>query len=202
MILEHRGARPVVHPTAYVAPTAVVSGDVEVGPHCRILFGAVVTADSGPIRLGEHVIVMENAVLRGTARDPLTIGHHSLVGPHASVTGAEVGERTFLATGSSVFNGARIGAGSEVRVNGCVHLRTVLSPGSTVPIGWVTVGDPARIMPPVHHDAIWAIQRDLDFPGYVFGVDRGDPDAMVTITERYARALAERPTTRDERSES
>ncbi|MFI5954293.1 gamma carbonic anhydrase family protein [Cryptosporangium sp. NPDC051539] len=203
MIVAHGGVQPTIHPTAYVAPTALVSGDVEVGPHCRVLFGAVLTADGGPVRLGEHVIVMENAVLRGTARNPLHVGSHSLVGPHASVTGAEIGERAFLATGCSVFNGARIGAGSEVRVHGCVHLRTTLPPGATVPIGWVAVGDPARIMPPAHHDAIWAIQRGLDFPGYVFGVDRDDPDAMVTLTERYSRALgAHRDDSilRDERS--
>ncbi|GAA3384792.1 gamma carbonic anhydrase family protein [Cryptosporangium minutisporangium] len=188
-LLERYGARPVVHPSAYVAPTAVLAGDVEIGPHCRILFGAVVTADGGPVRLAEHVVVMENAVLRGTRRDPLRIGAYSLVGPHASVSGAEIGTETFLATGSVVFNGARIGDGCEVRVNGCVHLRTVLPPGSMVPIGWVAVGDPARILPPDRHEEIWEVQRDLDFPGYVFGVDRDAPAAMVRMMERYARTL-------------
>ncbi|SHM73338.1 gamma carbonic anhydrase family protein [Cryptosporangium aurantiacum] len=207
MILEHRGARPVVHPTAYVAPTAVLAGDVEVGPECRILFGAVVTADGGPVRLADHVVVMENAVLRGTARNPLRIGAYSLVGPHASVSGAEIETETFLATGCSVFNGARIGAGSEVRINGCVHLRTVLPPGSTVPIGWVAVGDPARILPPDRHEEIWAVQRELDFPGYVFGVDRDAPDAMRRMIGRYSRALGEHRTDRapedwDDRAES
>jgi carbonic anhydrase/acetyltransferase-like protein (isoleucine patch superfamily) len=168
----------------------VISGDVTIGPNCQVLHGAVITAEGGPITLGEHVIVMENALLRASATDPLHIGDHVLVGPMASISGATVGDEVFLATGSRVFNGARIGARSEVRINAVVHLRTVLPEGSTVPIAWVAVGDPARILSPDQHEQIWEIQQDLDFPGYVFGLDRSTPDLMVQLTERYARHLA------------
>ena len=74
MLLEHRGRRPRIHDSAYVAPNAVVCGDVTVGENCRILFGAVLTAEGGPILLGSHCIIMENAVLRGTQRHPVRIG--------------------------------------------------------------------------------------------------------------------------------
>ena len=143
MLLEHRGASPRVHPSAYVAPTAVVCGEVHVGPHCRVLFGAILTAESGRVELGEQCIVMENAVLRGTRRDPLRLGNHVLVGPRAYLTGCTADQDVFLATGTTVFNGARIGARSEVRVNGVVHLRTHLPPDTTVPIGWIAVGEVA-----------------------------------------------------------
>jgi carbonic anhydrase/acetyltransferase-like protein (isoleucine patch superfamily) len=61
MLLEHEGKPPRVDPSAYVAPTATICGDVRVGPNCRILFGAVLTAEGGPVELAEHVVVMENA---------------------------------------------------------------------------------------------------------------------------------------------
>lgn len=191
MLLEHAGLRPQIHPTAYVAPNATLSGDVRIGPHCRILFGAVLTAESGHVELTEHVVVMENAVLRGTRRDPLNIGRHSLVGPRAYLSGAQIGHEVFLATGSCVFNGAHVGEGSEVRINATVHLRTRLPAGSTVPIGWVAVGDPVQILPPDRHDDIWASQQPLDFPGYVFGVDRYRPGASPVreMVERYGRSL-------------
>ncbi len=70
MLIEHRGAAPDVHPSAYVAPTAVLCGAVRVGPEVRILFGAVLTAEDGEIEVGAHCVVMENAVLRGRARHP------------------------------------------------------------------------------------------------------------------------------------
>ena len=190
MIYEHLGARPRIHDTAVVAPTAVVSGDVEIGPHCQVLHGAVITAEGGPIRLGEHVIVMENALIRATAADAVHVGDHSLLGTLSSVAGADIGEEVFLASGARVFNGARIGRRSEVRVNAIVHRRSFLPEGTVVPIGWVAVGDPARLLSPDRHEEIAEAQPELDFPGYVFGVDRDTPDQMVQLTERYASSLA------------
>ncbi|MBD8024984.1 gamma carbonic anhydrase family protein [Microbacterium gallinarum] len=190
MRFEHLGAQPRIHPDAVIASTAVISGDVEIGADCQVLHGAVITAEGGAITLGTNVIVMENALIRATSTNPVHIGDHVLVGPMASVSGAVVEEEVFLATGTRVFNGARIGARSEVRINGVVHLRTTLPAESTVPIGWVAIGDPVQILPSDRHEEIWAAQRELDFPGYVFGLDRETPDLMVQLTERYGRSLA------------
>ena len=190
MLYEHLGARPRIHETAVIAPTAVVSGDVEIGADCQVLHGAVITAEGGPITLGENVIVMENAIVRASSANPVHIGDHVLIGPGASVSGAVIGDEVFLATGTRVFNGAKIGARAEVRINAVVHLRTTLPEDTVVPIGWVAVGDPLLLLSPDKHEEIWAAQRELDFPGYVFGVDRDTPDVMVQLTERYGRSLA------------
>lgn len=188
MLLEHEQKTPTIHPEAWVAPNATLSGDVHVGKDTRVLFGAVVTADGGPVRIGERCVVMENAVLRGVGRHPLTIGNRVLVGPGAYLSGCSIEDETFLATRSTVFNGARVGRGAEVRGNGVVHLRTVLPPGAVVPINWIAVGDPAEILPPGHHDQIWAIQEPLDFPREIFGVARSE-DMMREIMDRYSRRL-------------
>jgi gamma-carbonic anhydrase len=74
MILEHRGARPTIDPKAYVAPTAVVCGDVHVGPGARILFGAVLTAEDGRVDVGRNCVVMENALVRGRHGHPAWLG--------------------------------------------------------------------------------------------------------------------------------
>ncbi|OLB82541.1 MAG: transferase [Actinobacteria bacterium 13_2_20CM_2_71_6] len=191
MLIEHEGVAPTVHPDAYVAPNATLCGDVHVGAGCRVLFGAVLTAEGGEVRLGEGCIVMENAVLRGTRRDLLRLGKHVLVGPGAYLTGCWVDDDAFLATGSRVFNGAWIGARSEVRINGVVHLRTVLPPDTTVPIGWVAVGDPVELFPPYAHEGIWAVQKQLDFPGYVFGLPHPEEGGsiMPEVSRRYGKAL-------------
>jgi carbonic anhydrase/acetyltransferase-like protein (isoleucine patch superfamily) len=134
---------------------------------------------------------MENAVIRGARRFPVAIGDHVLVGPRASLSGCTIGDSVFLATGCAVFNGAVIGERAEVRVNGTVHLLTRLPADATVPIGWVAVGDPARVLPPDRHDEIWSVQAPLNFPKVVFGVDRAPPgeSEMPEITARYTRAL-------------
>lgn len=189
MLIEHEGRRPTVDPTAWVAPTAVVSGDVRVGRECRVLFGAVLTDEGGAVDLGEQAIVMEHAVIRGRATHPARVGRHVIVGPHAHVNGAQIGDDAFIATGAAIFPGARIGERAEVRIHGVVHVNTTLPDDGLVPIGWVAVGDPAQVLPPERHEEIWAVQRDLDFPGTVFGVSRETPGLAAEATRRYARAF-------------
>lgn len=173
MLIEHRGHAPSVHESAYVAPTAVLCGDVVVGAGSRVLHGAVLTAEDGQVRVGRDVVIMENAVVKGRAGHPAVIGDFVLVGPHAHVNGADVRAGAFIATGASLFPGSVVGNGAEIRINGVVQVSTTVEAGSVVPIGWVAVGTPAIVRPPDQHRDIWAVQRDLDFPGTVYGVPRG-----------------------------
>jgi carbonic anhydrase/acetyltransferase-like protein (isoleucine patch superfamily) len=194
MLIQSDGASPQIDPSAQVAASAVISGDVHVGPRCRIGHGAVLVAEGGPVRLGADCVVMDTAVVRGVPGQRMTLGDRVLVGPRAYLVGCTVEDDVFLATGATVFNGARIGAGSQVRINGLVHLRSVLPPRSMVPIGWVAVGDPVQILPASDHEAIWAVQQTLDFPGYVFGQPRPAPgeSMMPALMPRYAGALRRR----------
>jgi gamma-carbonic anhydrase len=175
MLIEHRAKTPQVHPSAYVAPTAVVCGAVRIGAGARVLFGAVLTAEDGEVSVGDRTVVMENALVRGRAGHASVIGDDVLVGPHAHLNGTRVGDGCFLATGVALFPGSTVGAGAEVRIHGVVHVNTALPAGAVVPIGWIAVGDPARILPPGKHEQIWAIQEPLDFPGTVYGTSRDTP---------------------------
>jgi carbonic anhydrase/acetyltransferase-like protein (isoleucine patch superfamily) len=186
MLIEHEGRRPQVHSSAWVAPTAVLSGDVRVGRDCRVLFGAVLTDDGGPVELDEGVIVMENALIRGRPQHATRIGRHVIIGPHAHLNGVQIKEDAFIATGAALFPGAVIGARAEVRIHGVVHTNTVVLDDGLVPIGWVAVGDPAEILPPDQHDRIWEIQRQLDFPGTVFGVPRDTPQLQTVVSRSYS----------------
>jgi gamma-carbonic anhydrase len=177
VLIEHRGQRPQVDPTAYVAPTAVLCGDVRIGPEARILFSAVLTAEDGQVEVGARCVVMEHALVRGRAGHPARLGDDVLVGPHAHVNGADVAAGCFLGTGAALFPGAVLGVRSEVRIHGVVHVNSVLPPDATVPIGWIAVGDPAEILPPDQHEHIWAVQQHLDFPQTVYGVPRGTSPA-------------------------
>jgi len=190
MILSYDERAPSVDSDAWVAQDATVCGDVTIGADSRIMHGARLVAEAGgSILIGRNCIVLENAVIRATSRHACSIGDHCIVGPNSHVVGAQIDGEVFIATGAAVFHGAQIGRGSEVRINGTVHLRTRLEPGSTVPIGWIAVGDPAQILPPDQHEAIWTVQKTLDFPGFVYGVDRSSPDLMKNITSRLSDGL-------------
>jgi carbonic anhydrase/acetyltransferase-like protein (isoleucine patch superfamily) len=191
MEIEHEGRRPRLQKSVYVAPNATICGDVTIGENSRILFGAVLVAEGGPVVVGSDCVIMENAVVRGTPRHPVRIGQNVLVGPRAYLSGCLVEDCAFLATGATVFNGAVIGARAEVRINGVVHIMTTLPEDATVPIGWVAVGDPVEILPPNEHDRIWAIQEPLDFPRTVFGLERppAGESIMPELTRRYCSFL-------------
>ncbi len=184
---------PSVHPGAYVAPTAVLSGQVHIGRGSCVLHGAVLTADGGPVEIGANCVVMEHAVLRGTPQHPLVVGDHVLAGPHSYLTGCRIGDEVFIATGAMVFNGAHMGRASSVALCGAVHVRCVVPPATRIPIGWVAVGDPARLYPPGEAQEIRAgIEEAGGFLPFVFGADPGADrgQQMRVALERYARALA------------
>jgi len=202
MIYTHLGVQPRIHPDATIAPTAVISGDVRIGPGCQVLHGAVITSEGSPVVLGDDSIVMENALVRASSAHAVHVGAHTLIGPMASIAGADIGAEVFLATGTRIFNGAVVGDRSEVRINAVVHVRTLLPPDTVVPIAWVAVGNPLQILPPDRHEEIWAAQKELDFPGYVFALDRQTPDLMVQLTERYGRSLSRHRTDRRVEDES
>ena len=188
MLITHSGGTPQVDPTAYVAPNAVICGDVTIGPGCRIMYGAQVIAESGSISIGRECIVMENAVLRSSERNPLRIANNCLVGPSAHVVGCTVEDEVFIATGAAIFHGACLGKGSEVRMKGGGHLKSHLAAGETVPIGWVAVGNPAQVLPPNEHEQIWKIQKSLNFPLTVYGFERSEV-TMEMITRRLSESL-------------
>jgi carbonic anhydrase/acetyltransferase-like protein (isoleucine patch superfamily) len=189
MLITHNGHTPRIDPSAWVAPNAVICGDVDVGPGSRILFGAQVIAEGGSIQIGAECIVMENAVLRSTARHSLQVGNNCLIGPNAHVVGCRIDDEVFVATGAAVFHAAHLGKGCEVRINAVVHLKTELAAGDMVPIGWVAVGTPAQILPPGDHEAIWQVQAPLNFPLTVYGLERSEAN-MQKITRGLSQSLA------------
>jgi len=126
MFIEFRGKHPRIAATAFVAPTAVLIGDVEVGEESSIWFGVVIRGDNGPIRIGARTSIQDNSVVHVSpgsttaVGDDCTIGHSvtmedcviesgALIGSNAVVlNGAVVGSRALIAAGSVVPNNARI----------------------------------------------------------------------------------------------
>ena len=189
MLISHNGKVPDIDPSAYIAPTATICGDVSIGPGCRVMHGAAIIAEGGSIVIGECGIVFENAVIRSNANHPTIIGKHCLIGPNAHVVGCTIEDEVFVATGVSIFHGARVSRGCELRINAVVHLKTTLEPDTLVPIGWVAVGSPAQLFSPDQHDQIWDIQQPLNFPLTVYGIDR--PEAtMEKVTRKLSENLA------------
>ncbi len=173
----------------------MICGDVTIGPRTHVAFGAVIEAHGAPVRIGARCVIRENLNIRNTSGNAVEIGDHVLIGPHSSLKGCTVEDECFLATGVKVYQAAVIGRQTEVRIDGIVHVRSVLPPNSLVPIKWVAVGHPARLFPPDRHEDIDAILAEMDFPEEVYGLERQsgsrvDMD-MKELTRRVTSGLAD-----------
>src|SRR3978361_425392 len=128
MLVRHRGAGPTAHPTAYVAPTAVVMGAVVIGAHARVMAGAVVDSEGSTVHVGERVVIAEPAGVGapavGDQGHPVRVGDHAFVGPHATLLGCAIESAVYVATGATVVHGAVVGRGAVVAGNEAGHAGT------------------------------------------------------------------------------
>ncbi|HEX6853985.1 MAG TPA: acyltransferase [Streptosporangiaceae bacterium] len=193
MTIRHLGMTPSIHPDAYVAPTAVVSGQVSIGAGSCIMHGAILAAEGGPVQVGASCVIMENAVLRGTPRHPLRIGDRVLAGPHTQLTGCTIADEVFIAGGAMVLNGAHLGRAAAVAAGAVVHLGAIVAPQARIPVGWVAVGDPACCYPPGEAEAILAklAEAGWSFFPFIFGVDDagGRREQLQAALARYTAAM-------------
>lgn len=185
--IRHRGREPQVHPSAYVAPTATLVGDVRIGPRARIMYGAVLDAEASRVEVGEATVVCENAVLRASAvtgeEQPVTLADHVFVGPHATLLGCTVDRCAYLASAATVLQTARVGSGAVVAVGALVHAGTVVPQEFFVAPQNVAVGDPVRVLAPGDPE-LPATIRDVGFARIAFGVDVDWADRIA----RYERS--------------
>lgn len=137
-------ARPSLDPTAWVAPGAVVVGDVQVGPGSSIWYGCVLRGDVHHIRVGSCSNIQDGSVLHVTeGRFPCELGDGVSVGHRAVVHGCSVEDGVLIGIGAVVLDGARLRAGSLVAAG------SLVPPGFELPAGMVAMGVPARVVRPV-----------------------------------------------------
>jgi carbonic anhydrase/acetyltransferase-like protein (isoleucine patch superfamily) len=140
MLIEYQGKLPRISPTAFIAPTAVVIGDVEVCDEASIWFGAVVRGDRGSIRIGARSNVQDNAVIHVSevvgetiVEEDVTIGHGAIL------EDCVIGSGSLVGINAVVLNGARVGSGTIVAAGSVVGER------ADIPDGVLAAGAPAVV---------------------------------------------------------
>jgi carbonic anhydrase/acetyltransferase-like protein (isoleucine patch superfamily) len=129
---------PSIDPTAWVAPSADLIGDVRLGPRASVWFGAVIRADNTPIILGEDTNFQDGAIGHSDPGAPLTIGARVTVGHQAILHGCTIEEEALIGMGARILNGAVIGAQCIVGAGALVTEGKTFEPRSLI------VGSPAR----------------------------------------------------------
>ena len=137
-LFSFEGHAPVVSPTAWIAPTATLVGDVRVEDEASVWYGAVLRGDFGPVIVRRGANVQDGSVLHG-GNPACEVGKGATVGHLCVVHGAVIGAEALIGNGATVLDGAVIGSRALVAAGATVP------PGMRVPDGMLAVGVPAKV---------------------------------------------------------
>ena len=136
--------KPVIHPTAFVAPNATLRGDISLAADSSVFYGAVLRGDRAPITIGAGTNIQDNCVVHVDYDHPVTVGENVTVGHGAILHGCTVGDNTLIGMGAIVLDGAKIG-------DDCIIAAGAVVTGKMdAPAGSLLVGSPAAVAKPLN----------------------------------------------------
>ncbi|WP_027964024.1 gamma carbonic anhydrase family protein [Halalkalibacillus halophilus] len=140
MIYRYKEQTPRIHDTAFIADSAQVIGDVEIGEESSIWFNVTVRGDEGPIRIGKRCNIQENSMAHLYEKFPLTLEDEVSVGHNAIVHGCTLRKGVLVGMGTTVLDGAEIGEYSIIGAN------SLVSPGKKIPPRSLVLGSPGKVV--------------------------------------------------------
>jgi carbonic anhydrase/acetyltransferase-like protein (isoleucine patch superfamily) len=148
--------RPRVADTAWIAPTAVLIGDVHLGDNVSVWYGAVLRADGARITVEAGSNIQDNCVFHSDPGVPVHIGSGVSIGHGAIIRGATIEDHVIVGMGATVMNGARIGGESLLAANALV------TEGKQVPSGVLFAGVPGRVVRKLSEQETSAIRNNAE----------------------------------------
>ena len=138
------GERPRIHPTAFVAPTASVMGDVTLGPDASVWYGAVLRGDMAPIVIGGQTNLQDGTIVHVDDEVPCIIGEQVGVGHRVILHGCTIADHVLVGMGAIVMDGV------EVEPWSFIGAGAVVTPGTKVASGSLVLGAPAKVVRPIN----------------------------------------------------
>lgn len=140
-ILAYGGKSPRIHPSVFVAPTAVIVGDVEIGPESSVWFGAVIRGDEAEhgIRIGARTSIQDNCIVHVSARGPTVVGDDCTIGHGAAFESCEIRRGALVGMNAVLLHGVVVGEESLVAAG------SVVPAGLQIPPRTLVAGVPAKV---------------------------------------------------------
>ncbi len=158
MLIAFEGIAPTIGENVFIAPTAVILGDVVIEDGVSVWFGAVLRGDLGPIRIGAESNVQDNVVIHAETRRGTVLEDRVSVGHGAILHDCWIGRSSLIGMGAVVLDGARIGPESVIGAG------SVVREGCTVPARSLAVGTPASVRKPIEGTAAdWVARGAQDY---------------------------------------
>lgn len=143
-LITVNGITPKIHPTAWVAETAILTGDLEIGAHSSIWFGVVIRGDVNKIRLGKNVNIQDLSMVHGTVgRGDTILGDNVSVGHRAIIHGCQIEDNVLIGMGAIVLDDVLVPS------NTIIAAGAVVTSGTKLESGYIYAGTPARKLKPL-----------------------------------------------------
>ena len=157
-IIPYKSVAPKIDPSVFLAPSATVVGDVEIGAGASIWFNAVVRGDFQPLRIGKNTNVQDNAVIHVMANVPTEIGDDVTIGHNAIIHARKIGNNCLVGMGSIILGYTEIGD------NVVIGAGTMITQHKKIPSNSLVYGNPAQIIRALREDEIEALHDSaLDY---------------------------------------
>ena len=153
MIFAYRDIRPVMHPSAFIAPGAGVIGRVRLAKSSSIWFGCVLRGDVNRIEVGEATNIQDGSIVHVDDDHPCLLADHVHVGHHANLHGCVIERGAMVGIGAIVLSGARIGAEAIIGAG------SVVLEGARIPPRTLAVGSPARVVRKITEQDLRYVRR-------------------------------------------
>ena len=142
-LFSFEGKSPRIHPSAFIAPTAVIIGDVTIEENASVWYNAVVRSDFSPIFIRAGANVQDCSVIHVTPRGPVEVGRGATIGHLCLIHQAIIGDEALIGNGATVLDGVKIGARSMIAAGALV------TPGTEIPEGVLAMGAPCKVRGPL-----------------------------------------------------
>ncbi|OFS63678.1 gamma carbonic anhydrase family protein [Nosocomiicoccus sp. HMSC09A07] len=140
MILNYKEHVPKIHDSTFIAQNATIIGDVQIGAHCSVWFGAVIRGDVAPVRIGDYTNIQDQSVLHQSPNMPLTLEDHVTIGHRVTLHSCTVRSGALVGMDSTILDGAVIGENAFVGAGSLVTSNTEIPPNS------LAFGRPAKVI--------------------------------------------------------
>ncbi len=150
------GTAPNAASDAWVAPSAVVIGDIVLAPRSSVWFGAVLRGDNERIEIGAGSNIQENTICHTDMGYPLTVGENCTIGHKAMLHGCTIGDHSLIGMGATILNGARIGR------NCLIGACALITEGKEIPDGSLVMGSPGKVVRQLSEEQIAGLLRSAE----------------------------------------
>lgn len=156
MLYKHKGKHPIIDESCFIAPSADIVGDVEIGKNSSIWFNATIRSDQNPVKIGQNVSVQDNCVLHVDFEYGVFIDDNVVIGHGAIVHACKIGSNSIIGMGAIILSGAEIGS------NCIIGAGSVVTEGTKIPDNSIVLGTPGKVVKQTTDEHIKRIKKNVE----------------------------------------